>query len=322
LKLFSTRKWSSLPLWPMPGEADGYPDTREMASYLAEYERQMGLHVERPINVISVTKTPTAELLISSSCRRQWIAKAVVACTGGNHTRRRPSVPGAEQYQGVQLHSAEYRSPVPFAGKRVVVVGEGNSGAQVLAEVSLSASQVLWVTAKEPQFLPKTMTGKDVFDVAAKALLGALKQVQAHGPSDASSQAMTAAMKNAIPSLNNIIYVDSVRDASERGVLDTYRRPFSSFTTTGVAWDDGTTWEADAVIWCTGYGHDTSMLLPLGVLDQQGRALVHGTRSSVEPRLWLVGYGNWTGVASGSIPGAAHSARATAAQVLSFLGAR
>eukprot|EP00961_Rhodomonas_salina_P083212 1117927-Rhodomonas_salina.2 len=83
LSLFSTRKWSSLPFRPMQGEPDGYPSTAEMAKYLAEYEQNMKINVERPVNIISVeTLTDSDELLITSDTNQQWKSKAVVTCTG------------------------------------------------------------------------------------------------------------------------------------------------------------------------------------------------------------------------------------------------
>mmetsp|Transcript_43601 Transcript_43601/g.102497 ORF Transcript_43601/g.102497 Transcript_43601/m.102497 type:complete len:406 (-) Transcript_43601:242-1459(-) len=314
LSLFSTRKWSSLPFRPMQGEPDGYPSTAEMAKYLAEYEQNMKINVERPVNIISVeTLTDSDELLITSDTNQQWKSKAVVTCTGGDHSPICPAVPGSDAFMGKQLHSAEYKNATPFAGKRVVVVGEGNSGAQILADVSIVAADVMWVTSKEPEYLPKEMSGKEVFDTADKKLRAFLSE-PADTPAD-----NKAIMLQQIPSLSKIICVPSVRDALERGVLDKHKRPFSHFTPRGLAWEDGSTWDADAVIWCTGYGNDTHMLRPLNLVDERGRAVVKGTRSKEDPRVWLVGYGHWTGIASRSIPGAVLSAQATAAEIRAYL---
>eukprot|EP00961_Rhodomonas_salina_P083213 1117927-Rhodomonas_salina.3 len=59
---------------------------------------------------------------------------------------------------------------------QVVVVGEGNSGAQILADVSIVAADVMWVTSKEPEYLPKEMSGKEVFDTADKKLRAFLSE--------------------------------------------------------------------------------------------------------------------------------------------------
>lgn len=77
-----------------------------------------------------------------------------------------PRLPGSEIFRGVQIHSSQYRYAEEFRGARVVVVGAGNSGAQILSEVSQPgiAAQTMWSTEGTPSFLPKTLTGKDIFD--------------------------------------------------------------------------------------------------------------------------------------------------------------
>lgn len=66
----------------------------------------------------------------------------------------------------MQIHSSQYRNAEDFRGARVAVVGEGNSGAQILAEVSQPgmATSTLWSTREMPSFLPKEMPGKEIFD--------------------------------------------------------------------------------------------------------------------------------------------------------------
>lgn len=112
--------------------------------------------------------------------------------------------------------------------------------------------------------------------------------------------------------------VPPVRDARDRGVLQS-TRPFERFTTAGVVWPDGTEERMDAVIWCTGFRPALAHLRPLNVVEEDGRVRLDGTRSVREPRLWLVGYGNWTGFASATLIGVGRSARATVAEIESAL---
>ena len=109
----------------------------------------------------------------------------------------------------------------------------------------------------------------------------------------------------------------SVRDARDRGVLHA-RSMFARLTREGVAWADGTTLACDAVIWCTGFRPALRHLRPLG-LARGGRIAVggpSGTQALGEPRLHLVGYGDWTGPASATLAGVGPSARATAAALV------
>ena len=94
---------------------------------------------------------------------------------------------------------------------------------------------------------------------------------------------------------------------------------FSRLTPTGVAWADGTVSDVDVVIWCTGFRPALRHLQPLHLRNQQGRVNVDGasgTRANREPRLHLVGYGDWTGPASATLLGVGRWARATAAEIV------
>src|SRR3546814_13820681 len=75
---------------------------------------------------------------------------------------------------GIQIHSSTYWAPEPFAGQRVLVIGGGNSGAQILAEVSRVA-KTIWVTERPPVFLPDDVDGRMLFH-RATARIKALQE--------------------------------------------------------------------------------------------------------------------------------------------------
>ena len=114
--------------------------------------------------------------------------------------------------------------------------------------------------------------------------------------------------------LGNIVMVDSVRRARERGALNAMPM-FTSFTDDGVFWPDGRRTQEDAVILATGFRPEVHHLAPLEVIAPNGRIDVRGTRSVREPRLWLVGYGEWTGYASATLIGVGRTARATVEEI-------
>jgi putative flavoprotein involved in K+ transport len=252
-------------------------------------------------NVAPRTEPGRAErvrLRVEAEDGRVWRARAVVSATGMWSEPYVPRIPGAAGFRGRTLHSAHYRTPDEFAGQRVLVVGGGNSGAQILAELSLAADAT-WVTLGEPTFLPDHIDGRYLFEQAT--LSWKARQEGRPLPPPAS--------------LGDIVMVEPVRAARERGVLDRTVRPFTRFTQTGVIWSDGTHEDVDAVIWCTGFRPALRHLDPLGVRGPDGRIAVEGTRSVREPRLWLVGYGDWTGYASATLIAVGRSARATVEQI-------
>lgn len=300
LRLFSPARFSSLPGWLMPGGMDDYPTRDEVLDYLARYEERYGLPIRRPVRVRAVRRD--GRRFAIDTDRGEWHADAVVSATGSWARPCVPDVPGRERFRGIQLHSAAYRSPEGLAGKRLLVVGGGNSGAQILAELSLVADTT-WVTLTEPTFLPDHVDGRYLFDQAT-ALYRALQEGRpAPPPAD----------------LGDIVMVAPVREACERGVLRAVR-PFVRMTERGVVWPDGREETVDAVVWCTGFRAALEHLRPLGVVEPDGRVRVEGTRSVREPMLWLVGYGNWTGYASATLIGVGRSARATVEEIGRALG--
>lgn len=300
LRLFSPARFSSLPGWMMPGGDDEYPSRDEALDYLARYEERYELPVHRPVRVRSVERD--GEMLRVDTDRGEWSARAVVSATGTWAGPYVPDVPGREAFRGMQIHSAEYRSPAPLAGKRVLVVGGGNSGAQVMADLAQGADAT-WVTLDAPRFLPGHVDGRYLFDQAT-ALYRARKEGREAPPP---------------ASLGDIVMVAPVRAARDRGALESVR-PFERFTADGVVWPDGREERIDAVIWCTGFRPALEHLRPLGVVGPNGRVEVRGTRSIAEPRLWMVGYGDWTGFASATLIGVGRSARATVQEIERVLG--
>ena len=80
-------------------------------------------------------------------------------------------------------------------------------------------------------------------------------------------------------------------------------------------WSDGTEEPIDAVIWCAGFGPSLGHLKSLGIIGEDGRVDTDGTRSVLERRLWLVGYGDWTGYASATLVGVGRTARSAVEEI-------
>ncbi|WP_284079352.1 ArsO family NAD(P)H-dependent flavin-containing monooxygenase [Herbaspirillum aquaticum] len=299
LRLFSSTTWSSLPGWQMPASENAPPSRDDVIGYLAQYEQRYSLPVTRPVWVESMQAVDDRIMVAAKD--RQWRAKVVVSATGSWRNPFIPELSGAQNFAGLQIHSAHYTSPAEFAGKRVIVVGGGNSGAQIFAEIS-EVSQAIWATMTEPRFLPDDIDGQALFEQATARL----NAIQAGQPPPVTG------------SLGDIVMVPSVKAARDRGVLRATRM-FERLTKSGVAWPDNSESDVDAIIWCTGFRPALDHLTGLNVINANGRVDVDGTHSTKEPRLWLVGYGEWTGLASATIIGVTRTARSTAMEVADFL---
>lgn len=301
LRLFSPAEHSPLPGWWMPRQ-DGaeYPDAAHVVDYLAAYERRYNLPVHRPVRIEAVRRGHDG--LLVEACTAAWRARRVISATGTWRAPYVPAYPGQRDFAGRQLHTVSYRRPEEFAGQRVLVVGGGNSAAQILADVSLAADTT-WVTARPPRYLPDDVDGRALFDAATRHA----SQRRAGHDGD-----------GGVAALGDIVLVAAVRAARERGVLKP-EPVFERLTRRGARWPDGTEQEFDAVIWCTGFRPVLAHLTPLGVRGAGGRIAVEGTRSVTEPRLHLIGYGDWTGAASATLIGAGRTAKAAVAEITASL---
>lgn len=298
LRLFSPAQWSSLPGMIMTGGSDYYPTRDVTIEYLKFYEEKYKLSIKRPVGVKSVHNIGDGFVLDTSD--GPYEAKAVVSATGSFDNPYMPRIKDMELFTGRILHSSQYTSPTEFDGKRVAIVGEGNSGAQILAEVS-QVTGTLWITQHEPRFLPDHVDGRFLFDAATQMY---------------ESQKVGKAYR--APSLGDIVMVDAVKDARARKVLKS-RRPFEKFTEDSVIWSDGHEEKIDVAIFCTGYKPSLKHLAPLHVIDGEGRADTDGTRSKQVDGLWFVGYGHWTGFASATLTGVGRSAKATVEEIGKYI---
>lgn len=300
LRLFSPNTWSSLSGWMMPTTADTYPTRDEVIAYLTAYEQRYQFPVIRPVQVDHLEQQ--RGYLDVYAGDRYWRAKAVVSATGTWGQPYIPKYQGVEHFEGLQSHSADYVNAEPFKNKRVLVVGGGNSGAQILAEVS-KVAETTWVTMTPPQFLADDVDGRVLFLRATERLKAQLEGRSIDQP---------------VGGLGDIVMIDTVKEARARGVLHS-RAPFVSFQQSGVIWSDGSYQQVDAVIWCTGFKPALNHLKSLDLVEPNQTVAVENGRSMKVPNLWLVGYGEWTGMASATLIGVSRTARQTADEIAASL---
>lgn len=299
LQLFSPATYSSLSGWPMPKSEKEYPTKEEFIDYITAYEKRYGFSIQRQTEVLQVEKD--SGLFKIETNTSTFYSKTLVSATGTAGNPFIPEYPKSAIYTGMQIHSGTYKNSNPFKNKKVLIVGGGNSGAQILAEVS-KVAKTQWVTLQEPQFLPDEIDGRYLFNEATQKFLG--------------KSSDNIGEKHSV-SLSNIVMIDSVKEARSRNVLHAVR-PFKEFYEDGVVWKDGTKEPFDVVIWCTGFRSTLKHLESLGVIEND-KIQTKNTRSIKEPGLWLVGYGNWTGFASATIYGVGKTARQTVKEITKVL---
>jgi cation diffusion facilitator CzcD-associated flavoprotein CzcO len=268
-------------------------------AYFADYEQRFDLPVVRPVTVESVTDSDG--LLVTRAGGRTWRSVALVNATGTWTRPFVPSYPGTGTFRGRQLHTSDYDGPASFAGRRVVVVGGGASAVQLLGEVAPVAAETLWVTRRPPVWRDPVVDG--AFDAeAGRAAVALVEDRVRRGLPPAS-----------VVSVTGLALREQEREAERLGAYR--RRPmFDRVTPDGVVWHDGTSWDADVILWATGFRPAVAHLAPLGLRSPRGGIRLDGTTAVTDPRVQLVGYGP-----SASTIGANRAGRAAAVAVRDLL---
>ena len=269
LALFSPARFSSMPDAPFPGDPDHYPTRDEAAGYLAGYAERLDVEIRTGVAVEAVHSRPCGGFAVSTVSGDEIEAAGLVAATGSFDNPYLPRIPGQDHFSGQVLHAAQYRSPKPYAGERVVVVGGGNSAVQIAFDLAEGATTTL-ASRSRLAFVAQQPGGLDIHHRLTA------------GFDDLPLEWLT-------PLLTNSLVLDQGRysDAFTAGLLD--RRPmFTAFDGDAVVWPDGSRESVDTVIFATGYRPHLDYLQPLGALEHGIPQHVGGI-STTHPGLAYVG---------------------------------
>ncbi|SEG72120.1 NAD(P)/FAD-dependent oxidoreductase [Paenibacillus sp. UNC499MF] len=160
LTLFTPRMYSSLPGMKFPGVPDGLPAKDETADYLEAYAKAFDLPIRHQTKVHSLTKHEHGFKIETG--QETFIARQVVVATGPFHEPVIPDFAKKLPEEVMQIHSSGYKNVSQLADGPVLVVGGGNSGAQIAVE--LSGHRQVTISASRPMsFKPMRIFGKNIF---------------------------------------------------------------------------------------------------------------------------------------------------------------
>jgi cation diffusion facilitator CzcD-associated flavoprotein CzcO len=281
------------------GETSGQVEAAvAVPRYFAAYEKAFALPVYRPVKVKVVCER--GERLRIETDRGLYSARGLINATGTWESPYIPEYPGAELFQGRQLHTRDYRTAGEFAGQRVLIVGGGISAIQLLGEIS-EVTQTLWVTRRPPEFV------EGVFDQeAGRAAVAMVEDRVRRGLPPVS-----------VVSVTGLRMTPAIAAMRARGALNR-QTMFAEITARGVRWADGHEEKVDVILWCTGFRSSLDHLAPLQLRGPGGGITMTGrlaTAVAKDPRIHLVGYGP-----SASTIGANRAGGAAAAELMAFLG--
>ncbi|MFF1721904.1 flavin-containing monooxygenase [Streptomyces sviceus] len=303
LHLHTTRRLSALPGLPMPRRFGRWVARDDVVRYLEKYAEFHELETVTGVEVSRVERTDDGTgWLLHATGGRELTGAAVVVATGYNHTPLLPDWPGREEYKGELLHAGEYRNPAPYAGRDVLVVGVGNTGAEIAVDlVEGGASRVRLSVRTAPHIVRRSTAGwaaqytgvlvrrlpVGLVDRLARPMARlSIPDLSAHGLPRPDTGLYSRAKQGAIP-VQDVGLIDAIRTGKVEVVA-----AVEGFEDGEVLLADGTRITPDAVIAATGYARSLEDLVGhLDVLDARGGPVVNGARCPENaPGLFFSGY--------------------------------
>jgi len=300
LHLHTPRIQSGLPGLRPPRSGGRWLAKDDYAAYLAGYARRHGIEPELGVVAERVDRTGDGYTVSTDAGPRQ--AATVVVATGYQRVPVLPDWPGTGDFRGDLLHSSGYRSPAPYRGKRVLVVGTGNSGAEIAADLAEQDADEVWLSCRTPPHVIRRQTGP-----IPTTILGIPNQYLPAGLVDPVSRQLarltapdlapyglprpTTGLKSQFLRTSVVPLIDVGLVAQLYAGRVQVVPAVASFGAAGVVLSDGRELEVDVVVAATGYRRGLEDLVGhLGVLDADGAPRVHGARTHPDaPGLHFIG---------------------------------
>ncbi|MFF5183862.1 flavin-containing monooxygenase [Streptomyces sp. NPDC000345] len=304
LHLHTTRRLSALPGLKIPRRFGRWVGRDDVVRYLEKYAEVHELEIVTGVEVSRIERTPDGTgWLLHATGGRELTGSAVVVATGYNHTPSLPDWPGRDTFTGELAHACAYRNGTPYAGRDVLVVGVGNTGAEIAVDlvesgagrVRLSVRTVPHIVRRSTAGWPAQYSGilvrrlpVPLVDRICRVMARAsIPDLSSHGLPRPDTGLYTRARQGAIP-VQDVGLIDAVRGGRVEIVA-----AVEGFEDGGkVVLADGTRISPDAVVAATGYVRALEGLVGhLDVLDERGHPLAHGPRTPKNaPGLYFTGF--------------------------------
>ncbi|KAK2880160.1 hypothetical protein FQN49_000507 [Arthroderma sp. PD_2] len=260
-----------------------YPDYfghRQFLQYIHEYvdHFKLAAHIKLETKVIScrqqqhreepedVLEKWTVVYQERRSEPAEAIFDAVIACTGTLSKPLTPDFEGRDKFQGELFHSHTYRKPARFEGKRVAIIGFGNSAADLSSEISTVAKEVHLITRRGGWVIPRYVLGKPAEAYDSRMF----ETILPKRFSEWSQMKLCNAVMGAPPdeikpqhrlSQANITVRSDLLENMRTGRITPHRASVEKLTESSIVLTNGTALEVDIIICCTGYDIDLPYLL-------------------------------------------------------------
>ncbi len=278
LKLFSPARFDALDGMPFPLPGDAFPTRDEMADYLEAYAAHFELPVKSGVRVDSLTKRDGRYLVKAGELRFE--ADQVIVAMSGYQQPRVPELAKQLHPNLLQLHSSEYRSATQLREGPVLIVGAGNSGAEIGFEL-VKQQRSVWVSGPDTGNVPFRINGFMGRWLLVRLLFRVIFHRVLTIRTPMGKKARPKMLHGATPLIRT-----QTRDLIAAGA----RRCARVTSTRGgqPVLADGTVLDVTNVIWCTGYSAGFSWI-ELPIFDDQGDPRHVGGIVESQPGLYFVG---------------------------------
>ena len=303
LHLHTPRVQSALPGLRIPARFGRWVARDDVVRYLRGYARYHGINPELGVDARRIDRAGDRWRIATN--RADMLADQVVVATGYNRVPRLPDWPGREGFPGAVRHASTYTTPAPYRDRAVLVVGSGNTGAEIAADLAEAGAARVWLAVRTPPhvmpraFGPVPVTLLSITqDFAPPWVVDPLNRrlqrwfvgdLRPYGlPRPARGLAAQFRATDVVP----IIDVGLVAQLRAGGVEPV--AALTRFDGDEAVLADDRRLRPDAVIAATGYTRGLEALVGhLGILDAAGRPLVHGAATHpAAPGLRFVGLSN------------------------------
>ncbi len=306
LHLHTARRLSSLPGTTIPASKGQWVSRDDFLGYLADYAVAHGLDVRLGVSAVEVKRDAERWSVAwkRGTSRGTVRAAVVVVATGYNNTAFVPDWPGLSSFTGRVIHSSEYRNPEDLGAASVLVVGTGNSSAEIAADLAEAGVAVKLAVRTPPNIVPRAVAGIPnqylVLSIAAlptraRDVISGLLQKLAIG--DLSKYGIAKAPRGIVTQMER----DDVTPTIDVGLIKALKAgsvtvvaSIDRIADATVHLSDGSTLAPDAIVVATGYRRGLEPLVGgLGVVGDKGRPRINADEQLPEhPGLYFIGYSN------------------------------
>ena len=298
LHLHTVRQFSGLAHFPIPSRYPTYLSRDDVVEYLREYARHFGLRVVTGATVRRIRSRDAAGQWAVETDGDTWHGRVVVIATGQYRKPILPPWPGRESYGGRIVHSAAYANAMPYVGQQVLVVGAGNSGAEIATDLSdNSAAHVAVSIRTPPPVVPRDPFGMPV--QRTSILLSALPVGIANRLGKLTARVVLGDLtRYGMPKGEFAPYTTKRIPLIDVGFVEALKRgrvkvrpALERLTRTGAVFADGTSEPFDAIIAATGFTTGLESLVDIpGVLDDRGEPRGASGEPTAQPGLYFIGF--------------------------------